>query len=92
MRNRLSAVDAKNKQKMTEVLTKIASRLGFRIADGFNERVIYRELFLQGLTLLDIKPGISNITLNISHIAAKQELNNFLKQINIDKINEVLKK
>ncbi len=92
LRNRLSAIDAKNKQKMTEVLTKIASRLGFRIADGFNERVIYRELFLQGLTLLDIKPGISNITLNISHIAAKQELNNFLKQMNIDKINEVLKK
>ena len=92
LRNRLSAIDAKNKQKMTEVLTKIASRLGFRIADGFNERVIYRELFLQGLTLLDIKPGVSNITLNISHIAAKQELNNFLKQMNIDKINEVLKK
>jgi hypothetical protein len=28
----------------------------------------------------------------LSHIAAKQELNNFLKQMNIDKINEVLKK
>ena len=90
MRNRLSSIDAKNKQKMGEVLDKLSTRLGFRIAAGFNERVIYRELFLHGLTLLDIKPGITDITLNLSHITAKQELNNFLRQINIAKLNDAL--
>lgn len=90
IRNRLSPIDAKNKQKMTEALKNLSARLGFKVASGFNERVIYRELFLHGLTLLDIKPGISDITLNLSHIAAKQELNNLLRQMNLAKLDEAL--
>ncbi len=90
IRNRVSSIDAKNKQKMSDVLERLSSRLGFRVAMGFNERVIYRELFLHGLTLLDIKPGITDINLSLSHITAKQELNNLLRQINVAKLNEVL--
>lgn len=90
IRNRVSSIDAKNKQKMTEVLSKLSNRLGFRVSFGFNERVIYRELFLHGLTLLDIKPGMTDITLNLSHITAKQELNNLLRQLNVDKLNRAL--
>jgi len=90
IRNRVSALDAKNKQKMAEVLSRLAARLGFRVALGFNERVIYRELFLHGLTLLDVKPGVSDITLNLSHITAKQELNNLLHNLNVDKLNHAL--
>ncbi len=90
LRNRVSHVDAKNKQRMEEVLERLSNRLGFRVAPGFNERVIYRELFLSGLTLLDVKPGISDITLSLSHIAAKQELNSFLRHINVEKLNKAL--
>ena len=90
LRNRLSAIEAKNKQRMEDVLSRLSSRLGFRVASGFNERVIYRELFLHGLTLLDIKPGVSDINLSLSHIAAKQELNNFLAHLNIEKLNQKL--
>jgi chromosome partitioning protein len=90
IRNRVSAIDAKNKQKMADVLSKLSARLGFRVALGFNERVIYRELFLHGLTLLDIKPGISDVTLNLSHITAKQELNNLLRNLNVDRLNQAL--
>lgn len=90
IRNRLSAIDAKNKQKMTNVLERLSARLGFKVATGFNERVIYRELFLHGLTLLDVKSGVKDVTLNLSHIAAKQELNSLLQQINVEKINEAL--
>ena len=90
LRNRLSHVDAKNKQRMEDVLSRLSNRLGFRVASGFNERVIYRELFLHGLTLLDIKPGVTDITLSLSHIAAKQELHNFLRHINVDKLNDAL--
>lgn len=92
LRNRLSSIDAKNKQRMAKALEGISARLGCRIAYGFNERVIYRELFLQGLTLLDIKAGVKDVVLNISHIAAKQELNNFLHQLGISKLNDALTK
>ena len=90
IRNRLSHIDARNKLRMKDVLDRLSNRLGFRVASGFNERVIYRELFLHGLTLLDIKPGIANITISLSHIAAKQELNNLLRSINLSKINDAL--
>lgn len=90
VRNRLSAIDAKNKQRMTEVLDKLSARLGFKVSMGFNERVIYRELFLHGLTLLDLRAGITNIALSMSHLAAKQELNNFIRQINLTKLNNAL--
>lgn len=90
IRNRLSAIDAKNKQKMSDALGKLSARLGFKTAIGFNERVIYRELFLSGLTLLDIKAGVKDIVLSLSHIAAKQELNNLLRQINLAKLNDAL--
>jgi len=90
IRNRVSSVDAKNKRRMAEVLDKLSARLGFKVALGFNERVIYRELFLHGLTLLDIKPGIVDVTLNMSHIAAKRELNNLLRNLNVDKLNDAL--
>lgn len=90
IRNRLSHIDAKNKSRMEDVLTRLANRLGFRVAPGFNERVIYRELFLHGLTLLDIKPGVGEVNFSLSHVAAKQELNNFLRAINVEKLKEAL--
>lgn len=90
VRNRVSSIDAKNKQRMSDVLHRLASRVGFKVLLGFNERVIYRELFLHGLTLLDIKPGMNDVSFSTSHIAAKQELNNLLRSLDIAKINEAL--
>ena len=55
MRNRLGHVDARNKRAMTGLLTQLAKRVGFRLVPGFGERVIFRELFLKGLTLLDMR-------------------------------------
>ncbi len=73
MRNRLGAQQMHNKKKMGEAVDKLAKRIGFRTAPGFNERVIFRELFPRGLTLLDLKDvGVGQ--LNISNVAARQEL------------------
>jgi chromosome partitioning protein len=73
LRNRLSTLDARNKRDMATLLTGLAKRIGFRLIDGLNERVIYRELFLQGLTLLDVgQDGGQPMTL--SHVAARQEM------------------
>ncbi|NDB84399.1 MAG: ATPase [Alphaproteobacteria bacterium] len=76
MRNRLGSVDAKNRHNVAKVLDELAQRIAFRQAPGFGERVIFRELFLMGLTLLDLKKSSYSKSFNLSHIAAKQELQN----------------
>lgn len=83
MRNRLSSTDAINKRNVGKVLEELAKRISFRQVSGFGERVIFRELFLQGLTLLDLKKANYEKQFNLSHIAARQELRNFLEALNI---------
>lgn len=85
-RNRLSSLDAKNKRNVCASLEELSKRIGFRIIEGFNERVIFKELFLQGLTLLDLKKINYNKPFSMSHVAARQELRNFLEAIGIDEI------
>ncbi len=46
MRNRLSSLAARNKRDMSNVIEALAKRIGFRVAAGLSERVIYKELFL----------------------------------------------
>ncbi|WP_099826956.1 division plane positioning ATPase MipZ [Oceaniglobus indicus] len=82
VRNRLGAQQMHNKKKMGEALSHLAKRIGFRVAPGFSERVIFRELFPRGLTLLDLKDiGVGN--LNLSNIAARQELRDLIKELRL---------
>jgi chromosome partitioning protein len=76
MRNRTSAsrIEAKNKQRVGEALKTLSSRIGFRLAPGLSERVIYRELFPQGLTLLDLDAEGVEAEMRMPHVAARQEL------------------
>ena len=55
---------------------------GFRVAPGFSERVIFRELFPRGLTLLDLK-DIGTEQLSMSNIAARQELRELIGELNL---------
>jgi len=73
LRNRLSTLDARNKREMEKLLAALSKRIGFALVDGLNERVIYRELFLQGLTLLDLGEE-QGMAMTLSHVAARQEL------------------
>jgi chromosome partitioning protein len=77
MRNRLSQIDARNKRKIAELLGELARRIGFRLAPGFSERVIFRELFPKGVTLLDLRESGAELTM--SHLAARQEVRDLLK-------------
>jgi chromosome partitioning protein len=70
---------------MEQALGNLAKRIGFRIAPGFNERVIFRELFPRGLTLLDLK-DIGVKQLNISNVAARQELRDLIKALNLPNV------
>ncbi len=76
LRNRTSAskIEAKNKQKVGQALATLSSRIGFRLAPGLSERVIFRELFPQGLTLLDLDGEGAEGEMKMGHVAARQEL------------------
>lgn len=88
MRNRLSNIDAKNKRFMTTATAELARRIGFRVAPGFSERVIFREMFLQGLTVLDIMEMNGGAGISISHVAARQEVRDLLKTLRLPLIDE----
>lgn len=82
LRNRLGAQYRNNKRKVGKSLENLASRIGFRVVPGFSERVIFRELFPQGLTLLDLKDvGIQQ--LSMSNLAARQELRDMMTALNL---------
>ena len=83
MRNRLSNLNARNKQEMEEVLQQLARRIGFRLAPGFSERVIFRELFLRGLTMLDVFEISEGGTPRLSHVAARQEVRSLLNTLQL---------
>jgi chromosome partitioning protein len=74
MRNRMSPLAARNKERVGGALENLSKRIGFRLAPGLSERVIYRELFPAGLTLLDLSESSSNVAFTMSHKAARQEL------------------
>lgn len=74
LRNRLSQLDAKNKRKVGDALLNLSKRLGFKIVPGLCERVIYRELFVRGLTIFDATNKEIGMELNMSHVSARQEL------------------
>ena len=84
MRNRLSHSFAHNKRDMTRLLDLLGRRIGFRLAPGFGERVIFRELFTRGLTVLDSPAALRQIVSNSkSHAAARDELRGVLAAIGL---------
>ncbi len=82
VRNRVGAQAMHNKKKMADAVGNLSRRIGFRVAPGFSERVIFRELFPRGLTLLDLKDiGVKG--LNISNVAARQELRELMENLRL---------
>jgi len=71
LRNRLQHIEARNMRRVGKALDELSRRVGFRVIPGLGERVIYRELFPKGITLLDLAQ-IGEV--GLSHIAARQEL------------------
>lgn len=82
LRNRLGTQAMHNKRKVGSALDSLSKRIGFRVAPGFSERVIFRELFPRGLTLLDLK-DVGTEQLSMSNIAARQELRDLIAELNL---------
>ena len=80
LRNRLQHVDSHNLRRVGAALDELARRVGFRVIPGLGERVIFRELFPKGLTLLDLGQ-IGEV--GLAHIAARQELREMIAGLGI---------
>ena len=80
LRNRLQHIESHNLRRVGAALDELARRVGFRVIPGLGERVIYRELFPKGLTLLDIKQ-IGEV--GLGHITARQELREMIAGLGI---------
>jgi len=81
MCNRTSSLDAKNKRRVNDALKELQKRVSFRYLQGLGERVVYRELFPKGLTLVDFRETEEKVTM--SHIAARQEIRRLMKDLQL---------
>jgi chromosome partitioning protein len=88
LRNRVSVLDTRNRRKVGDVMEDLARRIGFRIVPGFSERVIFRELFLNGLTLLDVMDG-GPVEVTMSHVAARQEVRELVKALKLPGVGTI---
>lgn len=80
LRNRLQHVEARNMRRVAAALSELSKRVGFRVIPGLSERVIFRELFPKGLTLLDIE-HLGEV--GIGHVAARQELREMISGLEL---------
>lgn len=79
LRNRLSTLSSRNKRFVGQALSELSGRLGFRCAEGFAERVVFREFYPRGLTAID---DLDELTLGtrptLSHVTAQLEVQNLV--------------
>jgi chromosome partitioning protein len=80
LRNRLQHIESHNLKRVGAAMDELARRVGFRVIPGLGERVIYRELFPKGLTMLDLKQ-LGDV--GMGHIAARQELREMISGLGI---------
>lgn len=86
LRNRLQHIQSHNLMRVGAALDELARRVGFRVIPGLGERVIYRELFPKGLTLLDFQE-IGDV--GLGHVAARQELREMIASLDIPGTAEI---
>lgn len=74
MRNRINPINLKSKRDIETLLQDLSARFDFKYIPGFSERIIFRDMFLKGLTLLDMQGAETGKGLSMSQLAARQEV------------------
>jgi chromosome partitioning protein len=84
MRNRLSQTASRNKKLVGAGVEALGRQLGFRVVDGFGERVIYREFFPRGLTALDeVDESAFGLKGKSSHLVAREEIKSLIETLKL---------
>ena len=84
VRNRMANISSRNEQKIDACLRNLSMQLGFRMADGISERVVFREFFPIGLTALDdFEEHVLGTKPTLSHLAARQEIRQLIAALRL---------
>ena len=84
VRNRMATITSRNERKIDQCLRTLSMQLGFRLADGISERVVFREFFPIGLTALDdFEEHVLGGKPTLSHLAARQEIRQLLSALKL---------
>ena len=84
VRNRLSTLASRNQRHVVEGLGLLAGHLGFRVAHGISERVVFRELFPMGLTAFDpFERAVLGTRPTMSHVAARAEIRELVESLHL---------
>ncbi|MCZ6861333.1 MAG: AAA family ATPase [Alphaproteobacteria bacterium] len=81
VRNRRNPTATRHTAAIGTVLGELSRNLSFRVTDGFVDRLIFRELFLVGLSILDLRKDDPLIASNSSHRSAYEEASNLLQSV-----------
>lgn len=87
LRNRMQHIEARNMKRVSEAIDQLAKRVGFRVIPGLSERVIYRELFPKGLTMLDSREFGE---MGLAHVAARQELREMMAGLALPELESAM--
>ena len=84
VRNRLANIASRNERRVHESLRLLGVELGFRLIEGVTERVVYRELFQHGLTVVD-EPDrhLADFGARSSHEAARREIESLVANLDL---------
>jgi len=84
IRNRLSTLGSRNKRLVGAGIEGLSKQLGFRVVEGFAERMVYREYFPRGLTALDeIDENKLGQRSSLAHGAARDEVKNLIDALKL---------
>lgn len=84
VRNRLSSMLSRNEARVHRCVEKLSAELGFRVAHGVSERVIFRELFPFGLSVLDeTEKEVLGSKPNQSHVYAREEIRHLIEALKV---------
>ena len=75
---------SRNASQVQDIVERIATRLGCRVAEGIAERVIFRSLFPIGMTVFDpLEADLLGGAPSMSHVNARQEYRSLVAALNL---------
>ncbi len=84
VRNRISNLGSHNASRVQQTVDSLAQALGCRVAAGIAERVIFRSLFLTGMTVFDpLEADLLGGAPSMSHINARHEYRALVEALNL---------
>lgn len=82
-RNRLATLDSVNNRRVDAALAALKQRILFRYVPGLSERVIFKELFPRGLTMMDLRKAPEFGKLTLPQVSARNEVRSLVSALQL---------